>query len=333
MSAFRRCVWALCFAVLISASVVLALGETASEFSLVSQGWRVVEKDGKKGVEVSALVRNDSKSPLTYEVRFIVESREHPRSDQPRTSGGASDQQPWTTLSTVPVRGGPLAPGASAPAKTVIPHALLAWGREYRYRAELVDLSSGAVVGAAALSAVGKASAAAAAAAGAAAAVGAAAALGGGGGSSDSDSGSGTMAGTHEARWVDGEWVEHGSGTIDVTTGQGRMVLEYTYDSHGPSAAELRATATASGELTPTSGTPLAVEITSASAETTAAGTRVQTGSTVRRTGSTATGTFSGTVGGRPWTGLLTMTEGDMTLDLNSGLGEHQYRVRFTASR
>jgi hypothetical protein len=280
-------------------------------------------------VELSVLVVNESQSPLSYEVRFIVESREHARSDQPKQADGRSTEPAWTILSTIPVRGGPIAPGASIPVKATVPQELLAWGKEYRYRAELIDLSTGMVVGTAVLSSLAKTILPAVAAAGLA--VGAVAALSGE--SSPSTSGSGTMVGTHECQWVDGEWVEHGSGTIDVTTPQGRMVLQYSYDSRGPSAAGLRATATATGQLTPPQGGPLSVEITSASAQTTTSGAREQTGSLVRRTGAAAAGTFSGTVGGKPWAGVLTMTDGDMSLDLDSGTGDHSYTIRFTASQ
>jgi hypothetical protein len=111
------------------------------------------------------------------------------------------------------------------------------------------------------------------------------------------------------------------------------MQLDYTYTSRGPSAATLTANATASGRLVPPKGSPSSVTISSSYAKMTSAGKRKQVGDLVTRTGSTATGTFTGTVGGEPWSGLITMTKGIQTLDLGTNAGTHTFSISFTASR
>lgn len=319
---------------LVGLSFATSVGYAAGEFSVANQGWGIVEEAGKRSVELRALVANHSKSPLVYEVRFVVESKERPpqgkRSNQPGLAEGQSTDPAWPPVHTVSVRGGPLGPGASALVRGIVPYDLLVPGKAFRYRAQLINLSDGMVMGTAIITSLARPFPVAAVAAGVA---GAAALIAKGGAPSASVSGSGTMVGQHEAHRAGNEWVEHGSGTIDVTTPQGRMVLHYSYDSRGPSAGTLRATATATGQLSSTGGQPLPVEITSASARTTVAGTRQQTGSVIRRTGAVATGTFSGTVEGKPWTGALTMTDGDTTLDLSSNTGTHRFNIRFTAGQ
>jgi hypothetical protein len=233
-------------------------------------------------------------------------------------------------VSATSVRGEVLAPGKSALVVGELPYSPPVPGTEFRYRAELVDRRNGAVVGTAALSSAAKAASALLPAVGVAGAV---AAIAGRGGGAATASGAGTMVGEHEAQRAGDQWVEHGSGVIDVTTTMGRMILNYQYDSTGPSAAELNATATATGELTTSGGGVLAVTISSATAQMVVPGDREQTGSLIHRTGAVATGTFTGTVGGAPWSGLLTMTEGDQTLDLSTNAGAHQFNIRFTASQ
>jgi hypothetical protein len=318
-----------------------------ADYSVEDQGWLIVEQEGERLVELRSLITNSSEEPLTYEVRFIIEAQVlEPAPEEATEPAGATEdattpsEPEWSLTKTVPVRGGPLAPGASEVVKATFPYEELVTGQVYRFRVQLVDASSGALLAGAAITAA-KAAGAAAAAAGAAAkvlaAAGAAVAIGGGlggGGGEEapvSVSGSGTMTGQHESHRVGDAWVEQGSGTIEVTCPQGHMVLNYSYNASGPSAESLTAVATATGTLTPSVGAPLAVEISSASSQVTQPGAREQVGQVVTRTGALATGTFSGTVGGSPWTGVITMTEGVMTLDLDTDTGAHEFQVQFTA--
>jgi hypothetical protein len=324
----------------------------ASEFSLVSQGWRFVEREGQRSIEMSALVTNQSKSPLEYEVRFVVEREEGGPAGKTgggEVAAGAPGTEPlWTVVKTVTMRGGPLAPGASEVVKGLVSHEVLEAGKTFRFRAELISRATSALLAAATItSGPAAAGAGAAAAAGAGVSAGGAlaaagavlaatGALGGGGGGAGpaaAVSGSGTMVGTHESHRVSGEWVEHGSGQIDVTGPRGHLVLDYVYDAHGPSASDLTATATATGTFTPVSGAAQSAQITSASAHITQAGDRQQVGQVITRSGGQATGTFSGTVGGEAWTGVLQMTDGVMTLDLSSDTGSHRFNIQFTTSR
>jgi hypothetical protein len=307
-------------------------GSAAQGITLADQGWRVVQQQGKKQIEVRVLVTNQTKAPLRYQVRFFMEVRE-----PSKAAAEAAKDAIWSTLKTVTVEGGPLAPGASQAVTGLFPYELLQKDRAFRFRAELVESDSGAVLGAAAITAKAGAllSGAGAVAAAAVAGVGLSrlAATGHETPSTPAPSGSGTMSGQHESRRVNGQWVEHGSGTIDVTGPSGRLVLEYSYDAQGASASDVTASATASGQLIPAAGEPQAVNITSASAQISRPGLRQQSGQTVTRVGGYATGTFSGTVGGTSWTGVLTLSDGDMTLDLSTGQGTHEFQVQFTASQ
>jgi len=345
-------------------------GFAATEFSLADQGWRVVEQEGRRTVELCALVVNQSQLPLQYEVQFIVERGELPlqtrRAGQPSKEGSQPPEPVWSAIKTTSVRGDPLAAGTSGLIKTSIPYDLLRQGKAYRFRAELHDISASAVVAGttitcpespfaagaglagATVASLGSALAAGVPPAGAtvrslkglfpAASVPSGPAVG----APDvlvqalapgSVSGSGHMVGTHESHRVGDQWVEHGSGTINVDGAFGRMVLSYTYDSRGPSAATLTATAKGSGTLIPRRGRPLPVQVTSAWAQMTAPGGRWQAGPIITRSGARATGTFSGTVGSQPWTGLLTMTEGIMRLNLVTNTGTHSFKIQFTASQ
>lgn len=320
----------------------------AGEYSVQDQGWRLVELEGKRYVELSALVSNQSKEPLTYEVRFIVEVqieeakvKETAEPAVPAAEATAPAEPKWSLTKTISVRGGPLAAGSSEAVKTTFLYGELELGKVYRFRVELVNASTGALLAGATLTAAKAAAAAAAGVTAQAAALGAAAvvvATGALGGGEEhpapfSVSGSGTMSGQHESHRESEAWVEHGSGTIDVTCPQGHLLLDYTYDTQGPSAESLTAAATATGTLTRADSSTLAVEVTSATAQITQPGTRQQVGQVITRTGATGTGTFSGTVGGSPWTGVLTLTEGVMTLDLDTNTGTHQFQIRFTASQ
>jgi hypothetical protein len=75
------------------------------------------------------------------------------------------------------------------------------------------------------------------------------------------------------------------------------------------------------------------VVITTASARMTFPGARRSAGRVIYRSGSTATGTFSGTVAGKLWSGVLTMTNGEQTYNLDTGNGSHRFEVQLTASR
>lgn len=320
------------------------------DYSLTDQGWRVVEQGGRRLIEMQVLLTNKGRAPLVYEIHFLVECQPA----QPPASAGAPGTAPagappdpstrksepeWAVVGMVPVKGGPLGPGKSEVVKATAPHEILQPGEPSRFRAQLVKPGSDNVLAGVILTgAKGSAAAAAlAAAAGAAIAVGRA---GGGGGAGEVPppgpstlSGSGTMTGQHESQRSGDEWVETGSGDIDVTSAQGHLVLHYTYEAHGPDAGGLTATATATGTFSPASGGAAeVVTISSATAQISRNGDRQQDGQVVTRTGCQATGTFSGTVGSKAWSGLLTMTDGTMTLDLSSNMGTHQFDIQFTAS-
>ncbi len=303
---------------------------------IINRGWGIVEIDGKKCVELRALVVNPTDEPLKYEVRFIVETgpagaRVKAKRAGERT-GAAGETGERSGRRVYRVRGGPLAPGASEPVKVTFPSDETKPGVALRFSAELVNLSTGAVLGTAAITAIhAPFIGAAVAGAGLLAASGA---FGGGGGEGKiTASGTGTMEGRHTAQWVGDGWREQGSGTITVTGAEGTMVIHYTYHSQGPNVSELVATATGSGTLTRPDSTVVPVEITSATARMQTPGDRIEAGGTITRSGSFATGTFRGTVGGLPWTGVITMSNGVMTFDTATGAGEHTFDIQFTASR
>ena len=314
-------------------TVVVAGGAASAEgrVSLVDQGWRIVDQAGERTVELNTILVNESQSPLEYEVRFIVECSERVPQTYPAPRSMAVSNptgHPWLVYTTISVLGGPLAPGASAAVEVRLPYELLTAGRYYRFRPELIDHSTDALVASA--KTTSQASPFLAGAEFAALAVLSRPLLGGHTGAAVS--GAGIMTGEHEAHRADGEWIERGSGTIEASTRQGRLVLEYAYSSHGTSTATLVATATATGQLIRPSGEAVPVEITSASAQMTFPGARQDVGPIIRRSGATATGTFTGTVGDELWTGLLTMRNGTQTLDPTTGRGQHSFDIQFTAS-
>jgi hypothetical protein len=314
------------------------------DYSLTDQGWRVVEQDGKRLIEMQVLLTNKGRAPLVYEIRFLVECQ--PAQPAGRQAGPSTrkSEPEWAVVGMVPVKGGPLGPGKSEVVKATVPYALLQPGEASRFEVQLLKPGSDNVLAAVVLTAAKGSAAAAAlvaakviAAAGAAVAVGRAAGGDGGGEAPPPGpstlSGSGTMTGQHESQRVGDEWTETGSGDIDVTSAQGHLVLHYTYEAHGPDAGSLAASATATGTFSPASGGATeTVTISSATAQISRNGDRQQDGQVVTRTGCQATGTFSGTVGSRAWSGLLTMTDGAMTLDLSSNMGTHQFNIQFTAS-
>jgi hypothetical protein len=315
------------------ATLALAAGiaSATGRLALVDQGWRLLDEDGKRTVELNTVVVNECESPRDYAVDFVLECNERRPWATPASSSeptGDPAGQPWAAVTIISVMGGPLAPGASTAVTARLPYEMLATGKLYRFRAELPAYLSGLLQTApsiagqaspllsgaqfAALTTVSQSF------------------------SSEHSarevSGAGVMSGEHEAHRTAGEWVESGSGTIDATTRQGRLVLEYTYSSHGTSAATLVASATATGQLIQSDGEVVPVRITSASAQITFSGSRQEVGPIVRRSGATATGTFTGTVGGEIWTGLLTMRNGTHTLDPTTGIGQHSFDIQFTAS-
>ena len=314
------------------------------DYSLTDQGWRVVEQDGKRLIEMQVLLTNKGRAPLVYEIRFLVECQ--PAQPAGRQAGPSTrkSEPEWAVVGMVPVKGGPLGPGKSEVVKATVPYALLQPGEASRFEVQLLKPGSDNVLAAVVLTAAkGSAAAAALVAAKVIAAAGAAAAVAGAGGGGEETpvqppgpstlSGSGTMTGQHESQRSGDEWVETGSGDIDVTSAQGHLVLHYTYEAHGPDAGSLTASATATGTFSPASGGATeTVTISSATAQISRNGDRQQDGQVVTRTGCQATGTFSGTVGSRAWSGLLTMTDGAMTLDLSSNIGTHQFNIQFTAS-
>ena len=298
----------------------------AEQVSLVDQHWRIVEEGGQPQVELGVLVVNESESPLQYEVRFVVERTERAPQTQPTSQPSEAGTQPaepvWSAVQVKSVRGGPLAPGTPEAVTTVIPYELLLPGKAYRFRAELLDVSIGMVLAwetitrleNRALAAVGEAGPAR------------------GSARASSLSGSGKMVGDHETHRVGNEWIEHGRGTITLTGLGWRMVLTYTYDAHGASAATRVASGTAEGTFSPMSGETLPVRVTYGTAQITQPGRRSQWGQAIRRVDAQATGTFSGTVAGKPWSGVLSLTQGDVMLDLRSDQGDHRFLVQFTAS-
>jgi len=131
----------------------------AAEYSVADQGWRIVEQAGERAVELRVLVVNASESPLQHEVRFIVERSELPtqtaRAGQPSKEGSQASEPIWSTINTTSVRGDPLAAGTSGLVKTTVPCQLLGSGKAYRFRAELLDVSTGGVLAATSITSLG----------------------------------------------------------------------------------------------------------------------------------------------------------------------------------
>ena len=140
--------------------------------------------------------------------------------------------------------------------------------------------------------------------------------------------GAGVMVGRHEAHRVSGEWVESGSGTIDLCRPDGCLLLDYTYSARGPNAATLAVSGTATGDLFRREGAPLPATVTSTSVEITFPGVRNENGQVIVRYGATATGTFVGSVGDTSWSGLVTLRNGTHTLDPATGEGEHRFDIQ-----
>jgi len=318
----RLCCQALFLLLILS----LAGAAAVDRVSVVDQGWRVVDRSGARRVQLRALVVNYGESPLRYQVQFLAEQGE------PGSAGGSGAQvtgpspaesETWVTVKTIAGASSSLPPGTSASVEGDLPYDDLTPGRPYRFRAKVVDPETGVELANARIAIPGESSA-----AGAGVVAFAAMLLG-----SDTESrvaarGMGVMRGQHEAQRVNGEWVESGSGTIEMGTTEGHLHLEYAYTARGASAATLTATATATGTLMQRSGSPARVEITSASARMCFPGFRLESQQTVSRSGASATGTFEGTVGGAEWNGILSLRHGTYTLDLDTGRGEHSFQVQ-----
>ncbi len=209
-------------------------------FALGEGGWRVVEQDGRKLIEMSASITNTGPHQAEFGVRFVVERRTAPEAS---ASAPVSRPEPeeWVAVSTVVAQSKPLDPGASAVVRAEAPYEVLSPGAPHRFRVEVsegaaAEGTTGSVFLEQTLPLL---------------------VLGGfaglvtqNGPTSHITSGyvlhsAGVMAGRHEAHRVNGEWVENGSGTIRSWALQGQLVLYYTYTARGSSAATMAATATA----------------------------------------------------------------------------------------
>jgi hypothetical protein len=315
-----------------------AAAETAAP-PLVDQHWSIVGLGAERTIQLRVLVANETSSPLMYHVRFTAEWAEAAALAAAPVGQTQRESPPpatvaWRPVQILMVHGGPLAAGASDSIAEELPADILRAPKAYRFRAELLDGDSGEVLAETLVTKQDDR------AAGWVPAAALAAVLVGSATGPDSShdrpeplTGSGTMVGTHEARRVGSEWVEHGSGVITVTGRNFQMVIDYTYDSHGMNAASLSATGAGTGTVTRPGRPLLPVNITSATAAMSAAGDRHQSGSLVTRTHCAATGTFDGMAGDGRYRGTITMTNGTQTLDLVTHKGDHRFDIQFTAAR
>lgn len=347
-------------AALVGVALVMS-GQTVRAASIIDDGWAVVDEAGVRAVEMQASIVNDGAAPQSYQVRFTVESCK--AADLVKTSKKAQTTEPvWSVASTAATEAVSVPAKSSAVVTKRIPYEQMeGGGKAYRFQAELLD-AAGQVVAHTAIAprdvefmplpAARQSGTAPTALAGSTLGLVALqrARLGGAPAALQTAShdasvpsavrqslpefpgGRGVMEGTHVAQRVGGQWVEHGTGTITLRCkGGGVMTLDYVYDSQGTSAATLMATAQASGTYTgPGDQGTFAVSVPSANAQITFAGNRTQTGTVVTRTRAEATGTFTGTIDGQTFTGVLTITKGTETLDLATGQGTHSFIVRFT---
>ncbi len=344
-------------AALVGAALAVSC-QLAGAASIVDQGWCVQADRTTRMVELQASVVNDAASAQSYQVRFTMESCDSNALAKSHSPGAVAPV--WSPAETAVTDAVSVPAGASTEFTKRLPYEkMMGRGKAYRFQAELLG-AAGDVVAKTAISArevpyvetvaglggLGLASL-----TGGAAGL---AALGPGqprtveaekqkgrgrGGHSLLDtgpvafpSGQGTMEGTQTAQRVGGQWVEHGVGVIRVhCSGGGIMTLNYTYDSSGPNAAALSATAQGSGNyVAPNAKGTFPVTVSTASANMTFAGDRTQTGSVITRTHAQATGTFTATVGDQTFTGVLTISKGTETLDLATGQGTHSFAIRFT---
>ena len=315
-----------CQAVFLLLIPPLASAAAVNHVSLVDQGWQVVDRNGARTVQLRALVVNYGDSPLRYQVQFVAEQGEAESaggSSAQLTAASPAESEAWVTVKTIAGGNGSLPPRTSASVAGDLLYDELTPGRPYRFRAAVVDPETGFELAHARIAIPAASSV-----AGAGAVAAAAMLLDSHTENRVTASGMGLMRGQHEAHRVNGEWVESGSGTIEMGTTKGHLHLEYAYTARGANAATLTATATATGRLIRPSGSPAPVEITSASARMCFPGFRLESGQTVSRSGATATGTFGGTVGGAEWNGILSLRDGTYTLDLDTGRGEHSFQIQ-----
>ena len=303
--------------------------DAADGVMLASQGWSIVDRSGSRMLQLGALVINHSDSSLHYRVRFLIQQAESfaDRVDAAHSMMPDENSPSWATVKTIPASTGAIAPGTSASVQASIPHDELVSGQAYRFRAEVEDAHTGAVLEETTI----KRSAAALKFAGALVGVAALTKDLWDDDAAGAD-GAGVMFGRHEAHRVSGEWVETGSGTIDICTSEGRLLLDYTYGASGPNAATLAVSGTATGDLFRREGAPLPATFTSTSLEIIFPGVRNEDGPVILRYGAKATGSFIGTVGDTSWSGVVTLSNGTHTLDPATGEGEHRFDIQLVSA-
>lgn len=286
----------------------------------------VVDGDGRRVVQLSAVVVNHGESPLVCRVQFIVEQRDSGSGQGivvVSKTASAAESQRWVAVKTISVAANLPAGATSAYVQAVIPYDELIPGKLYRFRAKVVDPETGLEPASADVMRLSDS-------AGRGAGLTALGILSSGlpADGRSRASGSGVMVGHHEAHRINGEWIENGSGTISMGVSDGHLHLQYTYSARGASTAELAAEATATGEMVGQDGSSVRVEISSASAQMAFPGVRREADGTISKSGARATGTFSGTIGGTQWSGVLTLRRGTYTLNPDTGRGEHRFEIQ-----
>ena len=341
----------LAFLVMLAVAVLLPRAAlAASEFSLIDQGWQIVEQDGKRTIEVSAMVINESQASLEYEVRFIVERAE----SMPEVAESAEAAEPaepvWSVVRTASVHGGPLAPSGSDTVTGTFPHEVLVPGKAHRFRSELseaegsADAPTGPVMADAVLTSLGSPFA-------PTATLGGFRlpplslpptdetrlphlsprdAIAGPGLSAASTIGFGTLNGQHWSHRQGGYWHEVGAGSIYMKDRGWAMSLEYAYYATGLDAEDLSAdfipTLTGGTYWSPGEG-KYDIRFLAAEAQMLKAGLRHDVGSVRYSQGARAAGSFTARLvkqagtGDGPgevvWTGTLSLFNGYMSLNLS----------------
>ena len=324
----------------------------ASEFSLIDQGWQIVEEDGKRSIEVSAMVVNQSQAPLKYEVRFVVERADDAlRAAAPAANTSGEEQPVWSVVQATSVRGGPVAPGTHEIAKATFPHGVLEPGKAHRFRSELseaegsADAPTGPIMADAVLTSLGSPFAPTATlggfrlppmslpttdgtrlphpsprdAIGSPTPVAAAATVG-----------FGTISGPHWSLHDGTSWLEYGKGLITVKGHGWTMAGEYYYKATGEDAERLTATFLPVGSWAEYHGPEGWYDVRFGPTTVTMekAGARHEVGDVVYRYGARAAGTFEATMtkqagppgDGQPvivWSGTLSLYNGKMSLDFS----------------
>ena len=320
--------------------MALAIGcVTAQAAVIANQGWQVQDRGGSRTIVMSASVSNEGTSPQSLQVKFALQSADVSAA----TKTGGEDAARWTMVDSV-TSGVVSVPGRSSTVVTAsLPSDKMSEsGKAYRLLAEAYRPPATDPVGSVYLTndngidAVGGAWLAG---GGAAFAIGGMAAGVVAGTVRTSGhpgilispipihgTGSGTMQGTHTATRAGGQWAEHGSGTMLIQTATGALSLSYTYTSSGATAGSLSATSQGSGTFT-TGGNVYPVSSLNGSAKITFAGSRAKSGTVITRSGGTAAGTFTGTVGGQAFAGVLNLTNGTQTLNTATGQGTHTFNI------